>query len=74
MAAELRIFPSPQEVDAPRQQTPCVLVDLGELLPILAQAYRENYLWLQDFLDEQVAVSPDLYEVISSFRCYRPSA
>lgn len=73
MAADLRLFPAPDS-DIPRKQLPTVTISLGELLPILTQAYRSNYAWLKDFLEEEVAVTPDLFEVIHSFRCYRPSA
>ena len=52
--------------DRPRQP--------GDLLPLLTLAHRNNYLWLQDFLDDEVAVTPDLYEVLRAFRCRRPSA
>ena len=27
-----------------------------------------NFLWLKDFLDDEVAVSGDLYDVMNSFR------
>lgn len=73
MTAKLRIYPSHPEDDSPRQ-TPTIPIKLEELLPILAQAYRHHYAWLQDFLDDEIAVTPDLYDVIRSFQCYRPSA
>ena len=44
-------------------------VSLSDLLPLLTLAHRSNYLWLQDFLDDEVAVTPDLYEVLRAFRC-----
>ena len=47
---------------------------LRRLLPLIALAHRHNYLWLQDFLDDEVHITSDLYEVLRSFRCYRPSA
>jgi hypothetical protein len=72
MAAHLRVFPS-----APRSvaeaQDPTVRVSLGDLLPLLALAQRRNYLWLQDFLEDEVSITPDLYEVLRAFQC-RPSA
>ena len=51
-----------------------VRVQLGDLLPLIAMAKRHNYLWLRDFLDDEVRISKDLYEVLRAFRCYRPSA
>jgi hypothetical protein len=74
MAAELRIYrgmPEPVEEDAPAAD---VHVRLGDLLPLVALAHRQNYVWLQDFLDDEVAITSDLYEVLRAFRSYRPSA
>jgi hypothetical protein len=74
MAAHLRVYPASQ--DAPDSASPpaSVRVRLGDLLPLVAVAQRHNFLWLQDFLDDEVAVTSDLYEVLRAFRCYRPSA
>jgi hypothetical protein len=72
MPTHLRVFPSPQ-TDASDGQEPTVRVSLGDLLPLLALAQRRNYVWLQDFLDDEVNITPDLYEVLRAFRC-RPSA
>jgi hypothetical protein len=49
-------------------------VRLADLLPLVALAYRQNYLWLQDFLDDEVYITEDLHEVLRAFRCTRPSA
>jgi len=49
--------------------------DLAADLPLLTLAKRHNYLWLQDFLDDEICVTPDLYEVLRAFRQQRkPSA
>jgi hypothetical protein len=74
MAAHLRVYSSPFEAPDPEAPVPEVHVRLGDLLPLIALADRHNYLWLQDFLDDEVAVSNDLYEVLRAFRCHRPSA
>jgi hypothetical protein len=74
MAAHLRVYPVPQdepEADSPPAK---VRVRLGDLLPLVALAHRHNYLWLQDFLDDEVSITEDLYEILRAFRCYRPSA
>jgi hypothetical protein len=73
MGPHLRVFSTPEESSADGQPA-TVRVTLGELLPLIALAQRRNYVWLQDFLDDQVAITPDLYEVLRSFRLYRPSA
>jgi hypothetical protein len=75
MAAHLRLFPSPAEKPSLEDAAPAtVRVSVRELLPLIALARRHNYLWLQDFLDDEVRVTEDLYEVLRAFRCYRPSA
>ena len=53
---------------------PDVRVRLADLLPLVALAHRNNYVWLQDFLDDEVAITADLYQVLRAFRCQRPSA
>jgi hypothetical protein len=47
---------------------------LGDLLPLVALAMRGNYHWLSDFVDDEVAITSDLYDVLRNFRAYRPSA
>jgi hypothetical protein len=76
MAARLRVYPDPLDdgVPAPPQE-PTIRVSLNDLLPLLAIARRHNYLWLQDFLDDEVCVTSDLYDVLRAFRAsQRPSA
>ena len=57
-----------------REKAPTVRVTLGDLLPLVALAQRHNYLWLRDFLDDEVRITDDLYDVLQAFRCQRPSA
>jgi hypothetical protein len=74
MAVQLRVYPSPQDHDTSSPQPATVKVALAELLPLVALAHRRNYLWLQDFLDDEVRISADLYDVLQAFRYHRPSA
>jgi hypothetical protein len=74
MATQLRVFPSPSEPSEASPPMPTVRIRLGDLLPLIALAHQHNYLWLQDFLDDEVKVTEDLYEVVRAFQCYRPSA
>lgn len=74
MAARLRVYPASDEPIAASTPAPTVRVTLSELLPLVALAHRNNYVWLQDFLDDEVRITADLYEVLQAFRCYRPSA
>ena len=74
MPAPLRVYPRSYEAPTPTASEPSVRVSLGDLLPLIALAHRHNYLWLQDFLDDEVCITEDLYEVLRAFRCYRPPA
>jgi hypothetical protein len=74
MSAYLRVYPQPDEVPEPAGAPPTAHVRLADLLPLVALAHRNNYAWLKDFLDDEVCISEDLYEVLRAFRCYRPSA
>jgi hypothetical protein len=75
MAAHLRVYPLSKESSDVEAQEASVRVSLGDLLPLVALAHRQNYLWLQDFLDDEVAITPDLYQVLRAFSCsQRPSA
>ena len=73
MPAYLRVYP--RVVDSEKgTEAPTIRVRLGDLFPLLAQAQRGNYLWLNDFEDDEVCVTPDLYQLLQVFDCYRPSA
>ena len=74
MAAQLRVFPASEENSWDDLQAPTVGVRLVDLLPLIALAQRQNYLWLQDFLEDEVRITADLYDVLRAFRTYRPSA
>jgi hypothetical protein len=73
MAAHLRVYSFPDETPDARSE-PTVHLRLGDLLPLVALAQKNNYVWLQDFLDDEVAITDDLYELLITFRSYRPSA
>jgi hypothetical protein len=52
-----------------------VTVPLGDVLPLLSDAVRSNRTWLQDFEDDDITISADLYEVILAYQHFRrPSA
>lgn len=70
MPAQLRVYPESCEAGDDVQQ-PTVRVSLAELLPLVTIAKRHNYLWLQDFLDDEVCVTADLYEVLRAFSSER---
>jgi hypothetical protein len=73
--ARLRLFPHPEEDEIGAEvHAPGVPIRLVDLYPLLAQAYRDNFVWLRDFEDEQLTVSKDLFEVVRAFSNCRPSA
>ena len=72
--ARLRVFPHTEEDDQEISESPAIPVRLSDLYPLLAQAYRDNYVWLRDFEDDELLVNSDLYEVIRAFSNCRPSA
>ena len=73
MAARLRLYTAPSD-EVEDRPAPEVSVRLGDLLPLAAVAQRMNYIWLKDFLDDEVMVSNDFYEVLQAFRGSRPTS
>ena len=67
MAAQLRVYPRSFDTTVDDRQTPTVRVSLRDLLPLIALAKRQKFLWLDDFLEDEVRITPDLYEVLRAF-------
>jgi hypothetical protein len=75
----LRIFCETQESDTEVTQTPPtdhiaskqVTVPLCEIFPLLADAVQSKRTWLEDFGDDEIAISADLYDVIISYQHFR---
>jgi hypothetical protein len=74
MATRLKLYSPPVSERDEEQPEPDVRVRLGDLLPLVAIAQRMNFIWLKDFLDDEVAVSNDLYEVMQTFRAGQPTS
>jgi len=76
----LRVYYGPQSdacaaISDAKVDKDTVSVSLGEILPLLADAVRNERTWLGDFEDDPVTISTDLYEVILAYQHYRrPSA
>ena len=51
-----------------------VTVTLGEIAQVLADAVRANRAWVRDFEDDQIKISSDLYEVLSTYWSLRTGA
>jgi hypothetical protein len=77
MPTHLKVY---REVDTPEDDfregipDPIIRVRLGDLLPLVAMAQKMNFIWLKDFLDDEVCITEDLHQVLQSFRSVRPSA
>ena len=77
MTTHLRVFKAREdidEVDDLESADPAVRVRLGDLLPLMAMAQKQHFIWLKDFLDDEVQISTDLHDVLQAFRGVRPSA
>lgn len=76
MGTHLRVFRE-EVVEETADDTaldPTVRVRLGDLLPLVALAQKLNFIWLKDFLDDEVRISEDLHEVLQTFRSCKPTA
>jgi hypothetical protein len=79
-APHLRVYYGPPDeagvtVSEAREARQTVTVPLVEILPLLADAVQSQRTWLQDFEDDEISISMDLYEVILAYQHYRrPSA
>jgi hypothetical protein len=77
--SNLRIYRGPSEATAPvrtasKTANPTVTVNVGDVLPLLADAVASQRTWLGDFEDDQITISADLYEVLLAYQYYRHPA
>jgi len=75
----LRIYRGPSETsasvrNASKVNTPTVTVNVGEVLPLLADAVASQRTWLSDFENDEITISADLYEVLLAYQYYRHPA
>ena len=76
----LRIYRGPEQSDMLTATHPkggaksCITVPLGEVLSLLADAVAEGRPWVEDFEDDEITISSDLYEVLMAYQCFRPVA
>lgn len=75
MGPHLKLFPAPEECRDEFTSTgsPSVRIRLRDLLPLVAMAQRNHFIWLKDFLDDEVGISDDLHDVLMAFRGSRPA-
>lgn len=72
-ARSLRLY-APTETTSEPEAPGTIKLHLGDLLPLVASVLDGNYSWLDDFLEDEVTITEDLYEVLIAFSRYRPSA
>jgi hypothetical protein len=74
----LRVYFGPDSdrpvIDSPSRVREEVNVPFGDLLPLIADAVNTRRAWLDDFQDDRVTISADLYEVLMAYRQLRSSA
>ncbi len=51
-----------------RRQAEKVTVSMRQVLPLLLDAVRTNRHWLNDFSEETLEISSDLYEVLLAYK------
>ena len=74
-AHQLRLVSDQDFLDAPtKMASPRVVVSMQQVLPLLVDAVRNNREWLNDFSDETLEVSSDLYEVLLAYKEMRRAA
>lgn len=75
--SNLRIYRGPESsTDVCAASNVCnnVTVNLGEVLPLLADAVNSHRTWLSDFENDEITISSDLYEVLMAYQYYRHPA
>jgi hypothetical protein len=72
MRHRLRLFTGDETASTATAEQ--VTVRLGDISRALRDATRWNRTWLEDFADDEVQVSSDLYEIISAYMRLRPGA
>jgi hypothetical protein len=78
--SNLRIYRGPAETAAAvctaskTTTSATVTVNVGEVLPLLADAVASQRTWLSDFSDDPITISADLYEVLLAYQYYRNPA
>ncbi|NQV29013.1 MAG: hypothetical protein HQ518_32055 [Rhodopirellula sp.] len=72
MQHRLRIFPAAESVQS---HAPAgVTLRLSEILEPLAEAFQSQRAFLDDFADDEIQISPDLYEALMASVYLRKSA
>lgn len=74
MRPRLRLFVGADEPETAVVPEPEVSMRLEDLTRVLADAIIWDRTWVQDFADDEIRVSADLFEILSAYSHLRPSA
>ncbi len=72
MRPQLRLYTG--EDQAVGFEEPRLTISFGELSRVLLEASRSQRSFLRDFEDDEVQMSPDLYQVLTAYCRLRPGA
>lgn len=72
MRQRLRLYTGGDDFTAVEE--PKVTVKLSDMSRIIADAARFRRTWLDDFADDDVEISADLYDILSAYWELRPGA
>ena len=76
----LRVYYGPEEdiqpttLTEPREEEKTVTVPLGEVFPLLADGVDREQLWTHDFVDDEITISADLYDVLMAYQHFNRPA
>lgn len=79
MRPRLRLFGDTPFDDDPsigseRVAPPTVMIPLKDVVRLLREAVASDHVWLEDFGDEDIQVSEDLYAVLRAYEQMRSAA
>jgi len=74
--SRLRVYYGPEEESLQALPTTIPLreeitLPLGEVLPLILDAVRNRRTWVDDFSDDRITISSDLYEVLLAYQHFR---
>lgn len=68
-SGRLRVF----RPEKPSEHEPTINLTVAQIVPLLVDAFQTDRVWLNDFGDETVRVTPDLYEILLAYQQMRRS-
>ena len=69
----LRVFIG-SDVPTPSPEPPPVRVAMRDVVDALTDAARQKRGWIEDFADEEITISADLYDVIMAYQYFCKAA